>query len=171
MNRIWNLRRHRVVCGCVCIALLASGCGGSSGVPILSPYRIDIQQGNAVTKQMVAKLKPGMTRSQVRFALGTPLVVDPFRTDRWDYVYYYETPGAPREYRHIVVVFKGDRLERIEGDVVPSGAGAKGTLSIDKAAAAAEAAKIDGAAAAQSAQGAAGATGQSGTNDKPAEAP
>lgn len=97
----------------------------------LTAYRIDIQQGNAITQEMVAKLKPGMTRAQVRFALGTPLIVDSFRTDRWDYVYYYEKPNAPREHRHVVVVFKGDRLERLEGDVVPLREG-KGAPSIDK---------------------------------------
>jgi outer membrane protein assembly factor BamE len=113
-----------------------------------SGYRMDIQQGNAITQEMAAKLKPGMTRAQVKFALGTPLIVDSFRTDRWDYVYYLQKPNAPREYRHIVVVFKGDRLERIEGDVVPLREG-KGTLSIDKAPAAATTpparAAIDGA--------------------------
>jgi len=82
-------------------------------------YRIDIQQGNVVTPEMVAKLKPGMTRSQVRFALGTPLIVDAFRTDRWDYVYYYEKPNQPPVYRHVSVYFKGDRFDHYEGDVFP----------------------------------------------------
>ena len=109
---------------------------------------MDIQQGNAITHEMVAKLKPGMTRAQVKFALGTPLIVDSFRTDRWDYVYYLEKSKAPREYRHLVVVFKGDHLERLEGDIVPLREG-KGPPSIDKAPAAAGApstrAAIDGA--------------------------
>jgi outer membrane protein assembly factor BamE len=64
-----------------------------------------------------------MTRSQVRFALGTPLIVDPFRGDRWDYVYLYQKAGVVTEQRRIVAVFKDDRLVRIEGDVVPAGAG------------------------------------------------
>ncbi|HXF65751.1 MAG TPA: outer membrane protein assembly factor BamE, partial [Burkholderiales bacterium] len=62
-------------------------------LPTLAPYKMDIQQGNVVTQEMISKLRPGMTRSQVRFALGTPLVVDPFRTNRWDYVYLYEKAG------------------------------------------------------------------------------
>lgn len=133
MNTVRNPWRNQLRSSLVCVALLIAGCDVSSWIPTtLKPYRIDIQQGNAVTQKMAAKLKPGMTRAQVRFALGTPLVVDPFRKDRWDYVYYYEKPGAPREYRHIVVVFKGDRLERLEGDVVPSGADGKGALGIDK---------------------------------------
>jgi outer membrane protein assembly factor BamE len=84
------------------------------------PYRIDIQQGNVVTQEMIAKVQPGMTRGQVRFALGTPLVADVFHPDRWDYVYQYQKGGVVTEHRRIVVVFKGDNLVRIEGDVVPA---------------------------------------------------
>jgi len=98
-------------------ALLVSGC---TYVPLLTPYKMDIQQGNVVTQEMIARLERGMTRSQVRFTLGTPLVVDPFRADRWDYVYLYMKKGAMTEQRRIVVVFKDDRLDRIEGDVVPA---------------------------------------------------
>lgn len=101
-------------------ALLVPGC---TYVPLLTPYKIDIQQGNVVTQEMVARLKPGMTRAQVRFALGTPLVVDPFRANRWDYVYVYMKQGVVTEQRRIMVVFKDDKLDRIEGDVVPAGAG------------------------------------------------
>lgn len=100
------------------LALLLAGCSASS-IP-LSPHKIDIQQGNYVTQDMVDKLKPGMTRAQVRFALGTPLVVDPFRTDRWDYVYVYQKGGTVTEHRRLAVFFKEDRLERVEGDVVPA---------------------------------------------------
>jgi outer membrane protein assembly factor BamE len=89
-------------------------------LPGLSPYKIDIQQGNVVTQDMVAKLKPGMTRSQVRFALGTPLVVDPFHPERWDYVYVLQKKGKTVEQRRIIVVFKDDLLTHIEGDVVPA---------------------------------------------------
>lgn len=97
----------------VAAALLVSACN------ILSPYRAEIQQGNVVTPEMIAKLQPGMTRSQVRFALGTPLVVDPFRQDRWDYVYMLMKQGEVKERRRVVVVFKNDKLVGFEGDVVP----------------------------------------------------
>jgi len=90
-------------------------------LPGLSPYRIDIQQGNVVTQDMVAKLKPGMTRQQVRFVLGTPPIVDPFHPDRWDYVYYLNRGGKVIEHRRLVLLFNGDTLKRIEGDVVPAG--------------------------------------------------
>lgn len=106
------------------IAALLAGCSNVPLLPTLKPYKIDIQQGNFVTQDMLARLKPGMTRSQVRFALGTPLIVDPFRNDRWDYVYMLHKAGELTEQRAVTVVFKGDELLRIEGDVV-AGAAAK----------------------------------------------
>ena len=76
------------------MVLALAGCKQAPELPaVIAPYRIDIQQGNVVTQQMVAKLKAGMTRAQVRFALGSPLVVDPFRTDRWDYVWHVSETG------------------------------------------------------------------------------
>lgn len=98
-------------------ALFLQGCSNIPILPGLTPYKIDIQQGNYVTQDMLAKLQPGMTRSQVRFALGTPLIVDPFRTDRWDYVYNLYKRGVLTEQRTVTVIFKGDALDRIEGDV------------------------------------------------------
>jgi outer membrane protein assembly factor BamE len=98
-------------------ATLLQGCGNIPVLPFLKPYKIDIQQGNYVTQEMIAKLQPGMTRSQVRFALGTPLIVDPFRTDRWDYAYTLAKGGVLTEQRTVTVIFKGDALDRIEGDV------------------------------------------------------
>jgi outer membrane protein assembly factor BamE len=89
-------------------------------LPGLSAHKIDIQQGNYVTQDMVDKLKAGMSKSQVRFALGTPLVVDPFHNDRWDYVYVLQQKGRVVEQRRIVVLFSDDKLVRIEGDVVPA---------------------------------------------------
>jgi outer membrane protein assembly factor BamE len=68
---------------------------------------------------MVEKVKPGMSRSQVRFALGTPLVADPFHADRWDYVYVSQKRGRVTDKRLIVVVFQDDKLVRIEGEGAP----------------------------------------------------
>ena len=100
------------------VILVLAGCKQMPDIPTaISPYRIDIQQGNLVTQEMVAKLKPGMTRSQVRFVLGSPLVVDPFRTDRWDYVYMFQKQGKETERRNISVIFDDDKLVRIDGDV------------------------------------------------------
>jgi len=95
----------------LCAALLMGGC--------LKIYSPEVQQGNIVNQEMVDKLKPGMTRSQVRFVLGTPLVTDPFHADRWDYVYFYKKSAtADPERRRLTVIFEGDALARMEGDVV-----------------------------------------------------
>ena len=110
------------------------GCQQVPSLPTLTPYKMDIQQGNVVTQEMMEKLKPGMTPSQVRFILGTPLVVDAFHKDRWDYVYRYTKGGTVQEHRRIVVVFQDQKLARIEGDVIPAQqAGAtEGGVKIDK---------------------------------------
>ena len=100
-------------------ALLLAGCSKMPSIPTpITPYKIDIQQGNVVTQEMVDKLRPGMTQSQVRFILGTPLVVDTFHKDRWDYVYRFERGGNLVEHRRLIVVFEDDKLARLEGDVV-----------------------------------------------------
>jgi outer membrane protein assembly factor BamE len=96
--------------------LLLSLVAGCSSVKI-GPHRIDVQQGNALDQENVARLKPGLNRSQVRFLLGTPLVVDPFRTDRWDYVYVFYKAGRLAEQKRITLFFEGDTLARIEGDL------------------------------------------------------
>ena len=122
-------------------ALIILFCAGCKQVPLptLAPHKIDIQQGNVVTQDMVDKLRPGMTQSQVRFILGTPLVVDTFHKDRWDYVYRYEKGGTLVEHRRIIVVFENDKLARVEGDVVaakPRGAAGTGPRTDGSAAAA-----------------------------------
>ena len=83
----------------------------------LTPYRIEIQQGNYVTQEMLAQLSPGLTRDQVRFVLGTPLVSDIFHEERWDYVFMRQRANSREvEYRRIAVFFEEGRLKRIEGD-------------------------------------------------------
>lgn len=101
----------------VLLLSLVAGCSSYK----IGPHRIDVQQGNALDQENVARLKPGLSRSQVRFLLGTPLVVDPFRNDRWDYVYRYYKSGQLTEQKHITLFFDGDTLARIEGDL-PEGA-------------------------------------------------
>lgn len=94
------------------------GCGRLNPIERLQPHRIEVQQGNLVTQEMLIRLKQGMTPSQVRFVLGTPLIVDPFRNNRWDYVFSLKKGSAAVEQRHVTVVFENDRLVSIEGDVV-----------------------------------------------------
>ncbi|MDR4518780.1 MAG: outer membrane protein assembly factor BamE [Nitrosomonas sp.] len=79
-------------------------------------YKIDVQQGNVVTDEMLDKLKPGMTKSQVRFVLGSPLVVDVFRDNRWDYVYIQRIKGDLVEQKRLTVYFNDDRLMRTENE-------------------------------------------------------
>jgi outer membrane protein assembly factor BamE len=90
---------------------------------------MEIQQGNYVSQDMVSQLRIGMSKEQVRYVLGTPLVADIFHGDRWDYVYYRESRRGPREGRKIAVLFENGKLVRVVGDVVaadpnaaPSGA-------------------------------------------------
>lgn len=94
------------------LPLLLSGC-------MLTAHKIEMQQGNYVDQEMIGKLRPDMTRSQVRFVLGTPLVADVFHPDRWDYIYLTGEAGDVQRQRRITVVFDGDMLKRIEGDVNP----------------------------------------------------
>lgn len=90
-------------------ALLVSGC---------SAYRIDVRQGNYVDQEMVAQLRKGMTRDQVRFALGSPLVVDMFRENRWDYVYRFTEGWDDPQTRRLSLFFVDDKLDSVEGDVM-----------------------------------------------------
>jgi outer membrane protein assembly factor BamE len=100
---------------------LLAGCGSwSHPIDRIKPHKIDIPQGNVLKQEMLDKLKPGMTKSQVRFILGTPLIVDPFRTNRWDYVFRLEKEGKLIENRHISVLFENDLLKVLQGDVVAS---------------------------------------------------
>ena len=102
---------------------LLGACSNVPTLPGVTPYRIEIQQGNYISQEMVSQLKPGMTREQVRFVLGTPLVTDIFHADRWDYVYTREPPGKTREQRKLSVFFVDGKLSRVSGDVVPAGSG------------------------------------------------
>jgi outer membrane protein assembly factor BamE len=111
---------------CVALVPLIAGCS-SFQVPDsldvvskLNPYRIDIRQGNLVTQEMVGQLKAGMSREQVRFLLGTPMLADVFHPDRWDYVYFFKPGNKPEDtqQRRLIVYFEDDKLVSVGGDVV-----------------------------------------------------
>jgi len=104
------------------LALALASCGVPN-IPGITPYKPDIQQGNYVSQDMVAQLKPGMTREQVRFLLGTPLLTDIFHADRWDYVYWREAQDGKRESRRVALFFTEGKLERVQGDIVSPAAG------------------------------------------------
>jgi outer membrane protein assembly factor BamE len=95
---------------------------------LVTPYRVEIVQGNFVSKEQVDALKPGMSRLQVRDILGTPLVTDAFHADRWDYVFTIRRQGIEPQERRLAVFFKGETFERAEGDTMPTEAEFVATL-------------------------------------------
>jgi outer membrane protein assembly factor BamE len=105
--------------------LVLGGCAApqrptDSFLGFITPYRIDIVQGNVVTKEQVALLKPGMTRNQVRDILGTPLITDPFHGNRWDYLFAIRRPGTEAQRRSVVVLFDSNGMVSVEAPELPS---------------------------------------------------
>ncbi|MGI9283554.1 MAG: outer membrane protein assembly factor BamE [Endozoicomonas sp.] len=106
-------------------AALLAGCASStdSGSKLISfpgVYKIDIQQGNVITQEMVDQLRPGMTRNQVQYVMGTPLMEDAFNRDRWDYISSMQPGGGKRTQQTLTIFFKDDKLSSIEGDLRPA---------------------------------------------------
>lgn len=87
---------------------------------IFSPYRPDIQQGNFISKEMLAQVQVGQSRDQVKFILGTPLLTDIFHADRWDYPFYLARGNGELTSAKVVIFFKDDKVERFEGGNLPS---------------------------------------------------
>jgi outer membrane protein assembly factor BamE len=107
-----------------CVVLAAAGGCASfrdamPNLTSLAIYKIDINQGNYLSQDMVDKLKVGMTKQQVKLVLGTPLVTSAFRDNRWDYVYEFARQGKVREHRQFTTYFAEDKLARWEGDEMP----------------------------------------------------
>jgi len=106
------------------VAGALSGCAmtQSTGnlLGIISPYRVEVVQGNVVTSEQAALIKPGMARNQVRDILGSPLLTDIFHNDRWDYVFTIRRQGILSQQRNVLVVFEGDKVARIEAPELPS---------------------------------------------------
>ena len=98
---------------------MLSACGSS--VPVIKPFKMDIQQGNVVTSKMLLQLRPGMTKSQVMFVMGSPLIIDSFHLNRWDYFYQLRQAGKVVEQRRVILDFEKELLSRVRGDVVPQG--------------------------------------------------
>lgn len=105
--------RVQILISAACLGLVGCKSLPSLSVPSLKPYKIDIQQGNYIDAETAAKLKLGMTRAQVRFVMGTPLVTDIFHSGRWDYVYIDKKAGKLVAQRRIAVYFDGDLVQRI----------------------------------------------------------
>ena len=115
---------HNNICMKIIIVLIIllpitalSGC--SSG--LLSVHKIDVQQGNALAQESVDKLKIGMNQDQVRHLLGNPLVTGMFRSDRWDYVYYFKPGNGDTDGHRVTVFFNDGQVVRIENDGTTTG--------------------------------------------------
>lgn len=115
------LRSGLVLAACAAMV----GCGSVDGfsrrvASAVTPYKVEVVQGNFVSREQVEQLKPGMPRQQVRELLGTPLVSSLFHGDRWDYVFTIKRDGVQEAPRRLTLFFKGDALDRFEGDTMPS---------------------------------------------------
>lgn len=119
--------QRRRACLSLLLAVSASlvACGTFNGastniVSVIRPYKMDIVQGNFVSKEQAAAVKPGMSRAQVRDILGTPLLTSVFHADRWDYVFTFKRQGLAPQARKVTAFFKGDTLERLDADALPT---------------------------------------------------
>lgn len=92
----------------------------TTAVSVVKPYKIDVVQGNVVTREQLAVLRPGMPRAIVRDVLGTALLTSVFHSERWDYVFTLKRQGAEPQSRRVTVYFKNDVVDRIEADELPS---------------------------------------------------
>ena len=127
MNTTKSLRSlHHMLCRSLkplllfCATLLIA-CNNVGSMDFPGVYKIGIAQGNIITQEMVDQLRPGMTKRQVIFVMGTPLVRDPYHQDRWDYIYNFQPGGGIRGQERISVFFIDDELVSFTGDFVPTG--------------------------------------------------
>ena len=118
---------RRIAPSCLLAALVVAlaGCTSfdsmsNSVAGVVKPYKMDIVQGNVVTKEQVDFLKPGMTRVEVREVMGSALLTSMFHADRWDYVFTFKRQTLPPQARRVTVFFKNDVMERVEADPLPT---------------------------------------------------
>lgn len=110
---------------CAVLASCGSTTGGMSSSAInpvnwITPYKVDVIQGNFISKEQVELLRPGLSRDQVKALLGTPLLASLFHADRWDYVFTLKRQGVEPQAFKYTVFFKDDQLVRFEGDAMPT---------------------------------------------------
>ncbi len=110
---------------CVAIAAALAGCSsvdglGARAISGITPYKVEIVQGNFVSREQVALLQPGMARAQVREVLGSPMLTSLFHADRWDYVFTLRRQGVEPVMRRLTVFFKADLFDHTEGDTMPT---------------------------------------------------
>lgn len=112
--------RYLLILFIILCTALTTAC--SSTISNLKPFKLEIQQGNVVTSKMLLQLRPGMTKSQVRYIMGTPLIMDSFHINRWDYIFQLRQAGKITEQKRVILQFENDLLKTVRGDVVPAGA-------------------------------------------------
>jgi outer membrane protein assembly factor BamE len=122
-----HLMRPHFLLAALAVVGLSSGCSFNALTDSVNPYRVEVRQGNYVDQTMISQLRKGMTREQVRFVLGTPLVIDPFRDDRWDYVYAHRPSRGKGESKVLSVFFVDNLLDHVTGDVVAGDSAADAT--------------------------------------------
>ncbi|VUZ24847.1 Outer membrane protein assembly factor BamE [uncultured Comamonas sp.] len=102
------------------VACSSMGDASRAAMHKITPYKVEVVQGNFVSKEQVQALQPGMSRQQVREILGSPLLTSVFHADRWEYVFTMKRKGVPEQTRKLAVFFHGDSFDRAEGDEMPS---------------------------------------------------
>jgi outer membrane protein assembly factor BamE len=120
------------------MAFIVGGCSLSQlklpELKIPRVYKLSVQQGNVITQEMVDRLKPGMTRNQVEFVMGKPVLGDPFNDDLWVYIYTLEVPDYFNQVFKMVLAFEDDTLATISGDYIPQEADAESDAAADEGA-------------------------------------
>ena len=120
------VRRLPLALSAACAVWGLGACSSMSGAVgekighLVTPYRVEVVQGNVVTQEQMAVLKPGMSRAQVRDVLGTPLVADIFHGNRWDYIFAIRRPGTEAQRRSVVILFDGELVKSIDAPDLPS---------------------------------------------------
>ena len=121
----YSVQTALIIVACSVLGACSSGAGSMSTSAVnpvnwITPYKVDVIQGNFVSKEQVAQLRPGLSRDEVKAVLGTPLMASLFHADRWDYVFTLKRQQVePQSFRY-TVYFKDNLLERFEGDAMPS---------------------------------------------------
>lgn len=111
-------QRSPLLCLALCL-LAAAALGGCGFVGFPGVYKIDVEQGNLVDQKMIEQLQAGMSKRQVRFIMGSPLVEDTFHPDRWDYPYVIRNGETIIREAQVIILFENDRLIEIRGDYLP----------------------------------------------------
>lgn len=118
--------RSAALAAALLAAGLSSGCTTVSRVmsdgitSVVTPYKLEIVQGNVITAEQLAKIKVGSSRNDVRDTLGSPLLADPFHAQRWDYVFTLKRQGTAPQQRSVVILFEGESVKSVEAPELPS---------------------------------------------------